>query len=416
MTPPVVIVGAGLAGLAAARHLTQAGIPCTVLEASDGVGGRVRTDRVDGFLIDRGFQVLLTAYPECRNVLDYAALDLRTFEPGAVVRTGSGWHRLADPFRRPGRAVASLFDTLGSWRDKATILRLRHRALQGSLDELFARPATSTRHVLDRCGFSADFTTAFLEPWLGGIFLGRDLATSSRMLDFVMRMMAQGDTVIPALGMGAIPAQLAGQLPLDTVQLHRPVAALEDGGVRLHDGSVVPASEMIIATEGDIAATLLGLPAPTRPRSAISLAFAAPTAPWQGRDLLLNGEGSGPINSLVVTSELSSMTAPAGQAMVTIAVLDEHAEDDESLERSVRRQATTWFGAAVAQWRLLRLQRIRYAQPDQLPSDLEPSARSVRVRAGCYVAGDHRETASLHGALHSGRRAAEALMRDRGAA
>ena len=416
MTAPVAIVGAGLAGLAAARHLTAARVPCTVLEASDGVGGRVRTDTVDGFLVDRGFQVLLTAYPECRAVLDYAALDLCAFEPGAVVRAGDAWHRLADPFRRPGPAVASLLDRLGSWRDKAAVLRLRQRALEGSLDELFARPATSTRTVLEAFGFSADFTTAFLEPWLGGIFLGRDLATSSRMLDFVMRMMAQGDTAIPARGMGAIPAQLARALPPGTVQLHRRVVALGEHGVRLDDGQLVSASDMIIATEGDTAATLLGLPAPTRPRAAISLAFATPAAPWRGRDLLLNGEGRGPINSLAVMSELSAGVAPAGEALVTIALIDDHPEGDEALERTVRQQASTWFGASVATWRLLRVHRIRYAQPDQLPDDLHPVARPVRLRAGRYVAGDHRETATLHGALHSGRRAAEALLRDRGAA
>jgi phytoene dehydrogenase-like protein len=416
MTAPVVIVGAGLAGLAAARVLAGAGVPCTILEASDGVGGRVRTDLIDGFRIDRGFQVLLTAYPECRAVLDYPALDLRAFEPGAVVRAGARWHRLADPFRRPGPAVASLLDGLGSWRDKAAVLRLRQRALQGSLDELFSRPATSTRRVIEEFGFSADFTTAFLEPWLGGIFLGRDLATSSRMLEFVMRMMAQGDTAIPALGMGAIADQLADALPRGCVQLHRRVMGVEAGGVRLDDGQLVPATEMIIATEGDVAAALLGLPTPARPRSAISLAFAAPTAPWRGRDLLLNGEGRGPINSLVVSTELSSGFAPAGVALVTVGVIDEHPQDDASLERAVRQQATTWFGAAVSDWRLVRLHRIRYAQPDQLPTDLDPIARPVGLGAGRYVAGDHRETASLHGALHSGRRAAEAVLLDRGAA
>ncbi|MEI2720735.1 MAG: FAD-dependent oxidoreductase [Gemmatimonadales bacterium] len=416
MTAPVVIVGAGLAGLAAARRLTLAGVPCSLLEASDDVGGRVRTDAIDGFLVDRGFQVLLTAYPECRAVLDYEALDLRAFEPGAMVRAGGAWHRLADPFRRPGPAVASLLDNLGSWRDKAAVLRLRQRALEGSLDDLFARPATSTRTVLEAFGFSADFTTAFLEPWLGGIFLGRDLGTSSRMLEFVMRMMAQGDSAIPARGMGMIPAQLAAALPAGTVQLRRRVVALDAAGVRLDDGQVVPASEMIIATEGDTAATLLGLPAPTRPRGATSLAFAAPTAPWRGRDLLLNGEGSGPVNSLVVSSELSEATAPAGAALATVASIDAHPEGDDALERAVRRQLTDWFGAEVAHWRLLRLHRIRYAQPDQLPEDLDPIERPVRLGAGRYVAGDHRETASLHGALHSGRRAAEALLADRGAA
>jgi len=415
VSDPVVIVGGGLAGLAAARRLAQGGVAARLLEASDDVGGRVRTDHVDGFLLDRGFQVLLTAYPECRAVLDYPALDLRPFEPGAVVRAGGTWHRLADPFRRPGPAVASLLDNLGSWRDKAAVLRLRQRALAGTLEELFSRPATTTRELLESFGFSAAFTTAFLEPWLGGIFLGRDLGTSSRMLDFVMRMMAQGETVLPAHGMGAIPRQLAAALPAGTVSLGRRVAALDGSGVRLDDGTLVPASAVIVATEGDVAAQLLGLPAPPRPRSALSLSYAATTPPLRGRDLLLNGESEGPVNSVIYPSELSSHYAPAGQALITVGVIDPVSPDDATLDLAVRRQLTDWFGTAVAGWRLLRVERIRYAQPDQLPTDLEPVAREVRLGAGRYVAGDHRETASLHGALVSGRRAAEAVLTDRGA-
>jgi phytoene dehydrogenase-like protein len=416
MTAPVVIVGGGLAGLAAGHRLAAAGVPFRILEAGDDVGGRVRTDLVDGFRIDRGFQVLLTAYPECQALLDYAALDLRAFEPGAVVRLEGRWHRLADPFRRPIRAARSLFDDLGSWRDKLTILQLRQRALAGTLDALFARPSTSIREVLTSSGFSPRFTTAFLEPWLGGIFLGRDLETSSRMLDFVLRMMAHGDTALPALGMGAISRQLADALPEGSIALGQRVVSLESTGVRLDDGSVVPASEMLIATEGDTAARLLGLPTPPRARSAISLAFAAPAAPWHGRDLLLNGEGAGPVNSVVVTSELSTATAPAGQALITAAVIDPVDDTDDALEEAVRTQLARWFGASVASWRLLRIHRVAYAQPDQLPRDLEPVQRSVRLGPGRYVAGDHRETASLHGALVSGRRAAEALLQDRGAA
>lgn len=416
MSAPVVVVGGGLAGLAAARRLVQAGVTTRLLEASDDVGGRVRTDRVDGFLLDRGFQVLLTAYPECQAVLDYAALDVRPFEPGAVVRAGGAWHHLADPFRRPATAVASLLDDLGSWRDKVAVLRLRQRSLRGTLDELFARPATSTRAVLESFGFSAAFTTSFLEPWLGGIFLGRDLGTSSRMLDFVMRMMAQGETVLPAHGMGAIPQQLAATLPSGVISLGCRVAGLEPGGVRLDDGTLVPASAVIVATEGDVAAGLLGLPAPPRPRSALSLSYAATTPPRRGRDLLLNGEGEGPVNTVVCPSELSSHYAPTGQALITVGVIDAVSPEDAVLDLAVRRQLTTWFGTDVAAWRLLRVDRIRYAQPDQLPADLEPVAREVRLGDGRYVAGDHRETASLHGVLVSGRRAADALLADRGAA
>lgn len=411
-TRPVVIVGAGLAGLAAARTLTAAGRTVRILEASDGVGGRVRTDTVDGFRLDRGFQVMLTAYPECRAMLDYAALDLRPFEPGAVVRRAGRWHRLADPFRRPLAALRSLVTGLGTFHDKANILRLREAARAGSLEALWQRPAETTRARLQRMGFSRDFTTAFLEPWLGGIFLGRDLGVSTRMLEFVYRMMSEGDTTIPAHGIGAIAEQLAEALPPGTIALRQRVTALGDAGVRLADGTEVAADDVIIATEGPAAATLLGWPAPPSPRRATAIHFAAPAAPWRGPDLLLNGDGRGWINSLVVMSELAPERAPAGQALITVGIIDDVPDDDAALETAIRTEARGWFGDAVSTWRVLRVDRIACAQPSQRPEDLEPVAREVRVGPGRFVAGDHRETASLHGALASGRRAAEAVLQE----
>jgi phytoene dehydrogenase-like protein len=410
MTSPVVIIGAGLAGLATARELVAAGRTVTILEASDGVGGRVRTDVVDGFRLDRGFQVLLTAYPACQEMLDYDALDLRAFEPGAVVRRGGEWFTLADPFRRPLTALGSLLNGLGTWRDRAAILRLRQRARAGTLDDLWTRPQQTTHSLLDRERFSTEFATGFLEPWLGGIFLGRDLGTSSRMFDFVYRMMAEGDTAIPARGMGEIPRQLAAALPEGTIRLQTRVRAVTAEGVVLDDGTPVPASVVVVATEGDVAATLLEIPPPPRPRSAVTVHLAAPAAPRRGRTLMLNGDGIGPINSLAVMSELSQHLAPSGRALISVGVLDTDGRDDADLTGAVLAQAREWFGAEVEAWERLRVDRIRWGQPDQRPEDLDPVLREVRVAPGRYVAGDHRETSSLHGALSSGRRAARAIL------
>ncbi len=188
----VVIVGAGMAGLCCALRLQEKGIPCVVLEASDAPGGRIRTDKVDGFLLDRGFQVLLTAYPEARRLLNYKTLGLGTFAPGALVRMNGKFHRISDPFRQPWTIPATLLAPLGSLKDKLRIARLRRHVLSGSTDEIFQRPETSALDALLNFGFSDRMIGSFFRPFFGGIFLETDLATSSRMLESSFGCSARG--------------------------------------------------------------------------------------------------------------------------------------------------------------------------------------------------------------------------------
>lgn len=410
MSAPAVVIGAGLAGLACARHLARAGRDVVLLEASDDVGGRVRTDAVDGFLLDRGFQVLLTAYPEARAQLDCAALDLRPFAAGAVIRWQGGWHKVADPTRQPLDALGALAGPIGTFGDKLKVLELRREAMRGTLDELFARPEETTAARLHRLGFSDAMVERFLRPFLAGIFLDSTLSTSSRMLEFVFRMMAEGDTAIPARGMGELPRQLAAGLPAGTVRLGTEARAVTPGRVTLADGSTLEASTIVVATEGDVAARLTGrLPEP-RGRSVCVVYYSAPAAPMAGPWLMLDGDGAGPVNNAAVLSELSPHYAPAGRALVAASVLGLPAQDDEGLDRAVRAQLAGWFGPGVQGWRHLRTYRVRWAQPDQTPPALEPAERPVVLGEGLLVAGDHRATSSIHGALLSGRHAAEAIL------
>jgi phytoene dehydrogenase-like protein len=413
--PDVVVVGAGLAGLACARHLHEAGARVLVLEASDGPGGRVRSDRVEGFCLDRGFQVLLTAYPEARRVLDYDALDLRRFWPGALVRRAGRFHELSDPWRRPARAWRALTAGVGSLGDRLRIARWRGRVRRGSLDELFGRPETSAAERLAAEGFSADMIESFLRPLMGGVLLDRTLGASSRMLEFVFRMLAEGDTALPAAGMQAIPDQIAAALPRDTLRFGARVAAASAREVRLDSGDVIGADAVVIATEGPEAARLTGLPMPGS-RSVTCLYFAAERSPLEQPLLVLDGDGVGPVNNFCVSSQVAPAYAPAGAALVSASVVDQAAAavGGEALERAVREQLEGWFGLEVRRWRHLRTYRVRHAQPEQRPGALEPVERPVRLDDGRFVCGDHRDTASLHGALLSGRRAAQALLLERG--
>lgn len=408
----VIVVGAGLAGLTAAIHLQNAGMSVRVLEAQDGAGGRVRTDSVGGFRLDRGFQVLLTAYPECRRHLDYEELDLHPFEPGALIRSGGQFLRMADPWRRPTLALETALKAPGTLLDKLRVAGLRARATQGTLADVFRRPETSSLQLLREIGFSSAFLDQFFRPFFGGIFLGRDLGTSSRMLEFVFRLMAQGEQVLPAGGMQAISDQLASNLEDGTVEYNAPVRTLRERGVVLQDGRELDAGvAVVLATDGPAAARMTGgkVTLPTS-RAVTCLYYAAAKSPVDGPWLVLNGERhGGPVNNLCVPSAVAPGYAPEGQALVSVSVLGIPSGDDRTLDEEVRRQLGAWYGRGeVRDWELLRVYRIRHAQPEQAPGFL--LRRRSRVASGWYACGDHLETASLHGAMLSGRRVARAIV------
>jgi phytoene dehydrogenase-like protein len=383
-----------------------------IVEAADAVGGRVRTDLVDGYRIDRGFQILLTAYPEAQCHLDYTALRLKPFARGALIRFGGRFHRLADPRRDPLRGVASLFGAVGTIGDKWKILDLESKLRKFKPEELFEQPEGLTLDLLRWNGFSEAMIERFFRPFLGGIFLERDLVTSARMFRFVFRMFADGDAAVPADGMGAIPEQMARRLPEHSLRLAAPVEGVGPGYVTLRSGETLTAKAVVVAADGESAARLLGWDRPKPARAVTCLSFAAAESPLKEPILVLNAEPDGPVNNLAVMSDVAPTYAPAGRALVSASVLGDPAESDADLETRVRRQLTAWFDERVAAWTHLRTDRIRYALPDQTAPALDPARRPVRAAPGLYVCGDHRDDASINGALHSGWRAAQAVAED----
>lgn len=402
---PDVIVGAGLSGLACAAALVAAGRRPVVLEASDGVGGRLRTDLVEGYRLDRGFAVLFEAYPEARAQLDLPALDLRPFEPGADVYVGDGrMVALSDPLRAPRSIVRSLRS--GLWRpsDLPALLRWRSR-VRPRLEA--TEPEMTADRRLRELGLSAPLRERFLRPLFAGEFFDRELGISSLLLDQAFLMMARGATSVPAEGMGAIAEQLAGRVP-GGVRLEARVQRVFDGGVELAGGEPIAAREVIVATEPVEAARLTGAELPREPRSTTALWFAVERAP-AGRRLVLDGTGEGPVNSAAVLSAVAPSYAPTGQHLVCASCIGlPHDGDDASLEAAARAQLRTWFGQDVSGWRLLRVDRIPWAQHAQPPGT--PAQRALRVGPGVILAGDGVENSSIDGALRAGRRAADVAL------
>ena len=401
----VLVVGGGLAGLAAARSLNDAGVDVHVVEASDAVGGRVRTDEVDGFLLDRGFQVILTAYPELARQFDVDALDLCSFDPGALVWIDGRGHEVSDPFRKPSSLVSTAVAPVGTVFDKARIALLRRRVKSGQAADLLRGADLTTRAVLEKAGFTPTMLDRFFRPLVGGIQLDPELTASRRMFDIVFRMLAEGDAAVPAGGMQRLPEQLASRVPTSRIHLSTEVRHVAPGHVTLADGSIVEATAVVVATEGPVAQRLVPI-SDVASRSVSCVYFDAPAAPTSSKAIVLDGDGLGPVLNVAVMSNISPFYAPAGRHLVA-AALPGILEGD--LESAARTQLTAMFGPQVNEWRHLRTYRIPHGQPDQSPP-FSPK-KTIGLGDGLFVCGDHRDTASIQGALFSGRRTGEAVRR-----
>ncbi|WP_194775835.1 NAD(P)/FAD-dependent oxidoreductase [Pararhodonellum marinum] len=404
----VCIIGAGVAGLVAALELEKSGFSPLIIEASDAVGGRIRTDQKDGFLFDRGFQVLLTAYPEAKHYLDYDALKLQNFKSGAIILKPGDIFKIADPLRDPSQTANMLFSKVGTFGDKWKMFRLSQKLKKKSLEEIFAAPSIPTNLYLKQLGFSDKIINLFFKPFFRGIFLENELETSSRMFEFVFKMFAEGATAIPENGMQEIPKQLASKLLNSHLRFHTKVSKIEPSGLVLEDGEIIPADEVIIACQPDkILPQLKGEFGGFQ--NVVNLYFSLHQSFLAENIIGLIPDETFLINNLVFMTDVSKAYAPKEHSLLSVSIVKDVAEETNLLSK-VTLELEVLSGIKAEHFKHLRTYVIEKALPkvDQMRYDMAPS--ETRVRDNIYLAGDYLLYGSLNAAMLAGRKAAQAVI------
>ncbi len=402
----VVVVGAGLAGLACAQRLVDRGVGCQVLEASDAVGGRVRTDVVDGFSCDRGFQLINPSYPVLPRVVDVAALELKEFVPGVAVAGGRGLKLLVDPRRRPDGLLATLRSGYVSPVEAAALGAWVAPSL-GPVGRLLAADDTTLGESLDRARVNGPLRRV-LESFLTGTLADDTASTSATFVRLLMRSFLLGTPGVPAAGMQALPDQVADGLPVRLCIRVEGLARGGDGWTVRTDHGEVRARAVVVATDPTTAGDLIGLRVPTM-KGLATWWFSTPDAPATTSVLHVDehGTASGPVVNASVVSHAAPAYAPTGLHLVQASTL--LGPGREPTEGQVRAHLTRILRTSAARWDVVTVHRIPAALPVVAPP--LDSRQEVDLGNGLFVAGDHRDTASIQGAFVSGRRAATEVLR-----
>jgi phytoene dehydrogenase-like protein len=414
----VTVVGGGLAGLVAARHLAADGADVELLERRESVGGRVRSRTVDGYTLDRGFQVLFTGYPAAQRELDYRALDLQYFTPGATLAGPGSRSVLADPRRDPASLTETLFNANVSFGDMTSLLGLWRELANEDESEVFVGEDESVDAFLRDRGFSNRFVERFFAPFYGGITLDRTLATSAAVFRYTFRMLAGGSIAVPAAGMGAITDQLADAARGEGVEisLDSEVEAIETDG----DGAAVElagesreADAVVVAADPKRASELTDVASiPTDAHGCVTQYFSLPTHQRldTGTKLLLNASGTEP-NHVAPLSAVAADYSPAGRELLSATFLGEQERSNEELAERTHEALAAWYPERrFDDIELLATDRIPFAQFAQPPGFYRDLPSTDAPDGPVYLAGDYTNWSSIQGALESGRTAARAVL------
>ncbi len=403
----VVIIGGGLAGLSAAIELEKFNLKVLILEKEDRVGGRVKTDVMNGYRLDRGFQVYLTEYPEGKALLDYDALNLSSFAPGAICFNGSKKFEVYDTTRDKWAVPKMAMSPVGDFMDKVRMGNLNARLKKATISDIFERPEHTTMKYLQGQRFSKKIVDRFFQPFLSSIFLEPGLDTSSRMFEFVFKMFAQGAAAVPAGGMEQIPIYLKNALKRTEFRFHTQVKSVGSNEVILENEENIHCENIIVATASPL---IPQMASDIKWQSAATYYFAANRSVLKKNIIALQYNPKRLVNNFAVMSDISKHYSPKGKHLVSVSLTHIPNDSVEEVTRQIRNELSPAFGPSVHQWEFLKNYHINKALPDTGNARNDVPITETRIRDGLYLAGDQLLNASINGALKSGKLAAQAAV------
>lgn len=403
-----VIIGGGISGLTCAKYLNEKGYGFMLLEGSDALGGRVRTDKVDGFLLDRGFQVLLTNYPEAKKILNYNNLELKCFSSGSMIKAEKGFMKMENPFRNKMAYITMAFSSVGSLSDKLKIRKFANELAEIPDEDFFKMDATDTLSFLKNYGWSDKMINNFFKPFFGGVFLENELTTSSNFFQFVFKQFFRGDAAIPADGIQAIPEQIAEMIPNNRIRKNARVKGFEGNQIFLEGGEVITTDKIVLATDPNTSDELLGETKNRVYNITTCTYFSAESSPLQGQKFIaLNPNRKSVVHNVCVPSDIAPNYGNAGKSLISVSTQGLEKLDERNLTNKIKRELFDWFGAKVNVWKHLKTYHI----PESLVQYRAGNEKQeMKLTENLYRCGDYLAYPSLNAAMQTGREVAEMIM------
>ncbi|MCC6722111.1 MAG: FAD-dependent oxidoreductase [Bacteroidia bacterium] len=410
----IIIVGAGIAGLSTGVFLKKTGkFDVLFIEANDRVGGRIKTEKINGYLLDYGFHIFFTANPIAAELLDIEKLDLRYFKSGALIMKNHSYQKFYDPFKHPKYFFKSLFSKIGNLNDKINIVKRRFELTNMSYEKVFDKYEVKTSSILKKRRFSSKIIKNLFNPIFSHFFMENELSTSRRMFEFYLKMLADGNMAIPAKGIEEITKQLFSNFDKSEFMFNTKAVNIEEDRILLENGESLKADAFVIATDyNGLYSKIIKSHIENKQRSITCFYFSANKSPFKEKLICFNANENKIVSSVAVLSNISQNYAPIGKSLIVATIIDKTNEDENELELKIKDEVSNVFGSQVYDWEKIKCYKIYNAISNQDYVLGKRRENEINPKENIFFCGDHLLNGTIYGAMKSAKNISEMILKN----